>query len=901
VAIKDLKRFVADYALEHDQFGSGAANDKTKSGKKVAIIGSGPAGLAAAHNLAKLKHEVIIFEKLPVAGGMLAVGIPDFRLPPDVLAADIEFIKSHGVEIKTGVEFGKDITIDQLKTDGFDTIFIALGAHSSRKLNVAGEDLKGVLSGTSFLADVALKNPVEITKGSKVAVIGGGNVAIDSARTARRLGAEVTILYRRTHAEMPAYREELEEAMEEGVEIKFLTTPTKFLGTGDKLTKIECLNMKLGAPDDSGRLRPEPIEGSEFTLEFDFALLAISQVPDISNLMESGLEFNTNQTITINSENNMTILPGVFAGGDVTLGPATVIEAIEEGNKASLAMDRYLKSGATEENKETAADDAFESVVSEKNIVTYDQIKDSVIPVDQSREMMTLHDPTERLGNFEDIVKTGFSDETAQLEATRCLNCGGCAECMQCIPACKAEAIDHEQKTELLEFKVGAVVVSTGYEQYDLAKSEYNIEHPNVITGLELERLLNSTGPTGGEVKRPSDNKVPESITFIQCAGSRDERQCGYCSKICCMYTTKNAGLIKKEYPDMEINICFIDYRASGSGYEEYYRNLRGLGINMIKGRPSEILDAGEGSLVFDVFDMLTGKLLQIKTDMVVLATALEPSEGTKDMISTLHLVYGPDGFIKPVHVKIAPVDTSITGIFIAGAATGPKPIQECITDAGAAASRVASFLKSPEADIDLNKARINTELCIKCGTCSENCNYDAIDTTGDEYKVIEVACQGCGQCAALCPTNAIDLRHFLDEQITAQVEGILVADADKDTVIAYTCTWCGYNAADIAGISRYEYPAKVRIVKYPCTGRMSFEQLIHPFTKGARGVMVVGCLPEQCHYIDGNIGAKERAEQAKQVLDLIGVGGHRLEFYNLSSAMGNKFRDYAKRMVEQC
>ena len=475
--------------------------------------------------------------------------------------------------------------------------------------------------------------------------------------------------------------------------------------------------------------------------------------------------------------------------------------------------------------------------------------------------------------------------------------CGACKE------FCEVGAVDFEQQDDIKEFKVGAVVVATGYKQLDLSDSEYNLEHPNVITGLELERLLNSTGPTEGKVRRPSDGNVPESITFIQCAGSRDERHCNYCSKICCMYTTKNAGLIRKEYPDMEINICYIDFRAAGRSYEEYYRNLRNMGVNLIRGRPSEILDAGDGSdgLVFDVFDMQTCKLLQIRTDMVILATALEPSDGTKDMISTLHLVYGPDGFIKPVHVKIAPVDTPISGLYIAGTATGPKPIQECITDASAAASRVASFLKSSEAEVDLDKASINTDLCMKCGLCVDECNYDAIDTTGDEYKVIEVACQSCGKCAALCPTNAIDLRQFLDEQITAQVDGILEADDKNETVIAFTCTWCGYNAADIAGVSRYDYPTNVKIVKFPCTGRMSFEHMLYPFTKGAKGVMVVGCLPEQCHYIDGNIGAKDRAQRAKEILDLIGIGGHRLEFFNLSSAMGDKFRDYAKRMVEQC
>jgi heterodisulfide reductase subunit A len=893
VSIKDLKRFVSDYSLEHGNYNDSVLLPQDKSGKKVAIIGSGPAGLSAALNLARLGHDITIFEKLPVPGGMLAVGIPDFRLPKKTLEADIEYIKAHGVEIKMGVEFGKDITLDQLKSDGFAAVLLGIGAHSSRKLNITGEDLNGVYSGTDFLRKVALQEQVDISKDAKVAVIGGGNVAIDAARTAMRLGAKVTILYRRTKAEMPAYPEEIEEALDEGVEISFLTAPTKFIGEGDKLKSIECIDMKLGEPDESGRRRPVPVDGSEKTLDFDYVIAAISQEPEIKNLMSMELKFNKNQTIEVNSESCETSIPGLFAAGDVTLGPATVIQAIAEGNKSAFAIHEYITTGKLEGKSPEELTPG----------VKFEEIIDKIKPTIEPRHYMKLHEVDQRISNFEDVVQSGYSEDDAKAEASRCLNCGGCSECMQCVPACKAEAIVHEQQEETLEFKIGAVVVATGYKQFDLAQSEYNIEHPNVITGLELERLLNSTGPTGGKVQRPSDGKVPESITFIQCAGSRDERHCGYCSKICCMYTNKNAGLIRKEYPDMEINICYIDFRAAGRSYEEYYRSLRGAGINLIRGRPSEILDAGDGSgsLVFDVFDMQTSKLLQIKTDMVVLAAALEPSEGTKDMISTLHMIYGPDGFIKPVHVKIAPVDTSVAGLFIAGTAVGPKPIQECITDASAAASRVASFLKSPEADVDLDKAFINPELCIQCGMCADNCNYDAIDTEGDEYKVIEVGCQGCGQCAALCPTNAIDLRHFLDEQITAQVDGILDADDKNETVVAYTCTWCGYNAADIAGVSRYEYPTNIRIVKYPCTGRMSFEHMVYPFTKGAKGVMVVGCLPEQCHYIDGNIGAKERALQAKQILDLIGIGSNRLEFFNLSSAMGDKFQEYAKRMVEQC
>ncbi|MHC4538138.1 MAG: FAD-dependent oxidoreductase [Planctomycetota bacterium] len=274
---------------------------------------------------------------------MLAVGIPEFRLPRKVLEADIEFIKAHGVEIKTGVEFGKDITIDSLKKDGFNATFLALGAHSSRKMDIPGEKLNGVIAGTDLLRAVALKEIVGITEDSKIAVIGGGNVAIDAARTAVRLGAEVTILYRRTKAEMPAYPEEIEEALDEGVEIKFLTAPTKFLGEDDKLTSIECIDMELGEPDESGRRRPIPIEGSEKVMDFDFAVLAISQVPETEILNIKGLEFNKNNTIIVDKKTNVTNAPGIFAGGDVTLGPATVIESIQDGNKAAVGIHELLK------------------------------------------------------------------------------------------------------------------------------------------------------------------------------------------------------------------------------------------------------------------------------------------------------------------------------------------------------------------------------------------------------------------------------------------------------------------------------------------------------------------------------------------------------------------------------
>ncbi len=473
---------------------------------------------------------------------------------------------------------------------------------------------------------------------------------------------------------------------------------------------------------------------------------------------------------------------------------------------------------------------------------------------------------------------------------------GGCGLCEE---VCEVDAIDYKQEDSEEEINVGAVVVATGYQQYDLSGSELNYDHPDVITGLELERMLSPSGPTGGHVKVPSSGKVPKSVTFILCSGSRDERTNEYCSRICCTYSLKNANLIMQEHPDTEVNICYIDIRAAGRNYEEYYQKVRGMGVNFIHGRPSEVFASREGGLEMDVYDHNTSKLLQLQSELVVLAAAMRPNQGTTDMISRIHMVFGPDGFIKPMHVKIGPVDTTMGGVYIAGTASGPKAIQECITDAGAAASRVATFLKDPTTEIDLNKAIINADLCIKCGTCSDGCVYDAIDTTGEFYKVIEVACEGCGKCAANCPSGAIDLRQFLDQQIEAQIDGIM--EGEDDTIVAIVCTQCGYNAADIAGTARMDYPSNVKIVRYPCTARVSHQHMIYPLLKGAKGVMVVGCLPDQCHYIDGNFGAADRADQAKQLLDLIGIGSVRLEFFNMSSAEGASFAAAANRMVDQC
>ena len=485
------------------------------------------------------------------------------------------------------------------------------------------------------------------------------------------------------------------------------------------------------------------------------------------------------------------------------------------------------------------------------------------------------------------VPNAAFIEEEACLK----INKGVCGICEK---VCPADAVDFNQKKERRELKVGAIVVATGYQQTDLSNTEYYYEHPDVITGLELERMIVPSGPTGGKVVCPSDGREPKTITFIQCAGSRDKRHKEYCSNICCMYSIKNAKIMRAKFPDATINMCYIDIRAPGRRNEEYYALAREKNINMIMGRPSQIMDAPDGRLFFDVFDKATNKFMRVESDLIVLATALEPSEGTKRMAKVLHLQYGMDKFLSPLHVKIAPVDTTTEGIYIIGTAEGPKSIQDSITDAGAAASRVATILKDDVATVDLTTAVIDPDKCTRCGLCREACRYGAIT---ESYEVVDMACKGCGKCVSVCPEDAIEIRHLTKAQLRAQVDGIL--EGDQDSVIAYTTETCGYNAADIAGTSRMEYPPMVKVVKLPCVGRLSVEDILYPFEKGAKGVMIFACPKGLCHYVDGTEAAEEKYMKAREILEEKGVDVNRLRFVEILTPDGQKFQRSCREMAE--
>jgi NADH-quinone oxidoreductase subunit F len=397
IGIRVLKRF----AVDNDN-GMWKENSRIapETGKKVAIVGSGPAGLTAAFYLAKLGRKVTVFEALPEAGGMMRVAIPNYRLPKDVLGRDIAEIEAVGVDIKTNTRVE---SVDDLFAQGYDAVFLAVGAHEGLKIGVKGEDSPGVMDCVSFLRQVSLGKKVDV--GESVAVIGGGNAAIDSARTALRLGAkEVTIVYRRTQGEMPASAEEIEGAIEEGVKMRFLAAPSGISRKNGEL-ELECLAMKLGDIDASGRPRPEPIEGSEFKMSFNTIIAAIGQRPEIPDRFN--LSLGRGNTITVNPDTLATDREGVFAGGDVVKGPASVIEAIAHGRQAASSIDKYL--GGEGDIEETLAPP-----------------QEAMAPLEEAEEEWRVEIPAppakERIKNFEDVEMT-LSQKMAIKEAKRCLRC----------------------------------------------------------------------------------------------------------------------------------------------------------------------------------------------------------------------------------------------------------------------------------------------------------------------------------------------------------------------------------------------------------------------------------------------------------------------------------------------
>jgi len=422
VSIRDLKRFAADQTRGM----KGREKPEHAYDEKIAVIGSGPAGLTAAHDLALLGYDVTLFEAQKTLGGLLSEGIPDYRLPKDVVMEDIDNILALGVKARTGVALGVDFTIEELLTE-YQVVFLAMGSQKSLSPKVQGAGLSGIISGVAFLKQISRGEQPPL--GKSVVVVGGGNTAIDAARSCIRLGChDVTIIYRRTLDEMPAAHEEVVEAEREGVKIIYLAAPVDFIGDG-KVERIRCVKMQLGAPDASGRLSPVPVHSSEFEINADTVILAIGYAPDAETLKDSGLDLNRKGTVIVKDDSGITNLDSVFAAGDVVSGPQSVIEAMASGRKVAEAIHRHLRKLHHTEAARPEPIPPLDGRIIER-------IKKS------ERQTMFALPVEERTANFREVDLV-YSREQAAMEAQRCLNCGAgasvqdnCASCLQCVRIC---------------------------------------------------------------------------------------------------------------------------------------------------------------------------------------------------------------------------------------------------------------------------------------------------------------------------------------------------------------------------------------------------------------------------------------------------------------------------------
>jgi len=735
INIRALKRFVTDKVYAQPRVPPEPAERRYE--ERVAIIGGGPCGLTAAQDLCKLGYGVTVFEALPVAGGMLRVGVPEYRLPSWIVDREVQDIVDLGVELRLNTCVNN---LDDVFAEGFDAVLIAVGAHEGIRLPIPGADLEGVLINTAFLRDVRLGNPPEL--GKRVAVIGAGDVAMDVARTAVRLGSEVYVYYRRTREEATADEEEMHRAEEEGVIFHWQVTPVEVVGDGNgRMVGIKCVRTEQGLPDETGRRRPVPIPGSEHFVPCDNVIFSVGQRAGLAFIPESaGVGITRQQTIAVNPNTLAATRPGVFAAGDVTTGTAFVIEAVAAGHKAAESIHRYLRGEELEPPPKPEL-----PVVELTRAEIQERVQRGEVRVTPRVPVPELP-VEERVRGFAE-VETSYTDEQAQAEAARCLACGICSECLSCVYTCQADAINHDMVERVQDVQVGAIILAPGYEVYQAEQAEeYGWgRFPNVVTALQFERLLSASGPTYGHVQRPSDGRVPRKIAFLQCVGSRDQTH-DYCSAICCMYATKEAIMAVEHEPDTQVTIFMMDMRAFSKGYEEYYRRAQErYGIRYVRSRISfvredprthnlilryvsesasqRISDREEGD---SPFATRNSPIVEEEFDLVVLSVGMEIAEGVRELGRRLGVELDEHGFCRTLPFQ--PLQTSRPGIFAVGPFREPKDIPESVVEASGAAAAAGAIVAParwtctrevaypPERDVSAEEPRIGVFVC-HCGS----------------------------------------------------------------------------------------------------------------------------------------------------------------------------------------
>ncbi|KKM09200.1 4Fe-4S ferredoxin [Clostridiales bacterium PH28_bin88] len=712
IAIAYLKRAAADYGWVDEAAIPPEVTAPARE-EKIAVIGAGPGGLTAAQDLAREGFPVTVFEAQAEAGGMLRGGIPRYRLPVEVVRQETEYmLKTGRIELKPNTRVGKDVTFEDLKKLGYKAILIAIGLQDSRMLPLPGSDLVGVVPGMHFLREAALGNSPAV--GHRVLVIGGGNVAVDVARTALRLGAgEVHMACLESRHEMPAHEWEIEEALEEGVILHNSWGPKRFLGEG-RVTGVEVKRC-TAVFDQEGRFNPRYDETVTDTISADMVIVAIGQSSDTSFLPSDGsVQVNRAGGIVVDPVTLMTTSEGIFACGDVAHGPKSVVEAVASAHEVAESIKRYLDGTDMTEGRAKEKPEKLSPPESQV-VLTARRVKQGMVPV------------AERVSDFREVY-LGYTREQAMEEALRCLNCGICSECLQCEAVCKKKAVQHWQQEEVVELEAGAAVLVPGYELFDAELTgEYGYGvYENVMTSLEFERLLSSTGPTQGHVERPSDSTAPKKVAFIQCVGSRDCARDGseYCSSICCMYSTKEAIISREHDANIQPTIFYLDMRSYGKNFDKYVDSAKAAGVRYVRTMISSLKeDPVTKNLTIQY--MQDGKVVNEEYDLVVLAVGVQPPKTARQLAETFGFELNQYGFAKTD--PFSPTRTSREGVYVAGVFQGPRDIPETVMNASAAAATAGGLLSAargtvargkeypPERDVTGEEPRVGVFVC-HCG-----------------------------------------------------------------------------------------------------------------------------------------------------------------------------------------
>jgi heterodisulfide reductase subunit A-like polyferredoxin len=687
VPIRMIKRYLAD---QHYQIHQGPGVEAAApTGKSVAIVGSGPAGLTAAWQLARQGHRVTVLEAKEAPGGQPRHAIPSYRVPNDVVAADVANLSALGVEIVCNSPV-EDLTL--LKEQGYDAVIVATGAQKETALVAAGADASSVRAGLDYLKAAADGAGPDLS-GKTVVVVGGDVVAMNAARTAIRHGAAaVTVVAEAAKASaLPCNEVEYLEAEREGVAFTFSTEVVEVLAdAGGGARTLRCRTV-TAAPSDGAQaeeatqLAEEDLAAPTSEVSADLILSCLGLGVEEALFAEVAGVGNKSR-IQANRKTLQTKAKWLFAAGDVANGLTTITRAVGSGRRAAYMVDRFLTGRPLDgfELDSKLSTTKHRDVLARQRIITArDRVQGEVTLINHPRDFAEVEAP--------------LTEDQARSGAGSCLDCGVCSECQECVKHCPAFAIRMDQRDQITELDVGSVVVSTGHKLFaaDL-KPEYGFgQFPNVITAMQMDRLLAPTRPFN-TVLRPGDGKVPDRIAYISCTGSRDKTVGNpLCSKFCCMYSIKQNQLIMGALPLADVTMHYMDMRAAGKRYEEFYTQAQDMGAVYIKGRVSKITEEANGDLLVRYEDIENGgQIIEASYDLVVLAVGIQPNRDVEKLFVDTPLGLDEYYYVAEPSAELSPGQTNIPGVFVAGTAAGAKDIVDTILHAGSAVAQVAAHLE---------------------------------------------------------------------------------------------------------------------------------------------------------------------------------------------------------------